>query len=421
MTAPKVAFHNLGCRLNRLELDLIADELEDAGCVIVSEDEADAIVVNTCAVTNEAEAKCRKVVRYLSGLKSHPLVFATGCDASLFGNELQALSSSVRVVAEKSTVAAKLLAELDSDNDFNSHATCYHAGITPTGRTRPGIKIQDGCDNRCTYCIIWKARGKANSLAPEHVLDSIRKAVSGGAPEVVLSGVNLGSYRLPGSKNVSDLPALLQRILQETKVERIRLSSIEPPDVTEELVDVMAKSAGRIAPFLHICLQAGSDRTLRRMARVYDTQLYRKVVQCARSAMPELALGCDLIVGFPGETDDDFEASLAFCEEMQFAKMHVFRYSKRPGTPAATMPNQVPAQLMSARARRMRELARRMRRQQADLCLGREELVVVQSQGRGISGGLFDVLLDPCVPVGSLVRVVPHSICEDFSLDARTI
>ncbi|WP_298580000.1 tRNA (N(6)-L-threonylcarbamoyladenosine(37)-C(2))-methylthiotransferase MtaB [uncultured Olegusella sp.] len=421
MTVPKVAFHNLGCRLNRLELDLIADELEDAGCMIVSEDEADAIVVNTCAVTNEAEAKCRKVVRYLSRLESHPLVFVTGCDASLFGNELQALSSSVRVVTEKSIVAAKLLAELDSDSDFTSHTTCHHAGVTPTGRTRPGIKIQDGCDNRCTYCIIWKARGKANSLAPEYVLDSIHKAVSGGAPEVVLSGVNLGSYRMPGSKNASDLPALLQRILQETKVERIRLSSIEPPDVTEELVDVMAKSDGRIAPFLHICLQAGSDRTLRRMARVYDIQLYRKVVQCARAALPELALGCDLIVGFPGETDEDFEASLAFCEEMQFAKMHVFRYSKRPGTPAAMMPNQVPAQLMSVRARRIRELARRMRHQQAELCLGREELVVVQSQGRGISGGLFDVLLDPCIPVGSLVRVVPHSICEDFSLDARTI
>lgn len=421
MTAPKVAFHNLGCRLNRLELDLIADELEDAGCVIVSEDEADAIVVNTCAVTNEAEAKCRKVVRRLSGLESHPLVFATGCDASLFGDELQALSSSVRVVTEKSIVAAELLAELDSDNDFNSHITHHPASVTPTGRTRPGIKIQDGCDNRCTYCIIWKARGKAHSLAPEQVLDSIYKAVSGGAAEVVLSGVNLGSYRMPNSHNASDLPALLQRILQETKVERIRLSSIEPPDVTEELVDVMAKSNGRIAPFLHICLQAGSDRTLRRMARVYDTQLYREVVQCARAAMPELALGCDLIVGFPGETDEDFEASLAFCEEMQFAKMHVFRYSKRPGTPAATMPNQVPAQLMSERARRMRELAHRMRRQQAELCLGREELIVVQSEGRGTSGGLFDVLIDPCVSVGSLVRVVPHSICEDLSLDARTI
>lgn len=421
MTAPKVAFHNLGCRLNRLELDLIADELEDAGCVIVPEDEADAIVVNTCAVTNEAEAKCRKVVRRLSGLESHPLVFATGCDASLFGDELQALSSSVRVVTEKSIVAAELLAELDSDNDFNSHITHHPASVTPTGRTRPGIKIQDGCDNRCTYCIIWKARGKAHSLAPEQVLDSICKAVSGGAAEVVLSGVNLGSYRMPNSQNASDLPALLQRILQETKVERIRLSSIEPPDVTEELVDVMAKSNGRIAPFLHICLQAGSDRTLRRMVRVYDTQLYRKVVQCARAAMPELALGCDLIVGFPGETDEDFEASLAFCEEMQFAKMHVFRYSKRPGTPAATMPNQVPAQLMSERARRMRKLAHRMRRQQAELCLGREELVVVQSEGRGTSGGLFDVLIDPCVSVGSLVRVVPHSICEDLSLDARTI
>lgn len=423
MTAPKVAFHNLGCRLNRLELDLIASELEDAGCELVAEDSADAIVVNTCAVTNEAEAKCRKVVRRLSSLSTHPLVFATGCDASLFGEELSALSSQVRVVRKKSEVASALLAELDADlrdSSADVFVQASHRAVTPTGRTRPGIKIQDGCDNRCSYCIIWKARGKAHSLEPERVVESVKRAVAAGAAEVVLSGVNLGSYRLPNSARTSDLPELLTRILQQTKVQRVRLSSIEPPDVTDELVRVMTDSKGRIAPFLHICLQAGSDNTLRRMARVYDTHFFREAVLHAREALPQLALGTDVIVGFPGESDKDFEDSLRFCEEMQFAKMHVFRYSKRPGTPASEMDHQVAAPTMAERARRMRELARSMRHAQAKLCVGYPQEVVVQEAGRGISGGLFDVFVDPAYEVGSMVSVIPHSLSDDTSLDART-
>ncbi len=181
------------------------------------------------------------------------------------------------------------------------------------------------------------------------------------------------------------LPDLLKMLLDTTAIERIRLSSIEPPDVTEQRIEIMASSCGRIAPYLHVCLQSGCDRTLARMGRLYRRELYRDVVSKARSALPTLAVGCDLIVGFPGESDADFEESLAFCREMNFAKMHIFRYSPRPGTPAASLSNQVPAPLKAARSQRLRSMADDMRKRCASMCIGREERVLVQSPGRAIT------------------------------------
>ena len=293
---------------------------------------------------------------------------------------------------------------------------------TPTGRTRPGIKIQDGCDNRCTYCIVWKARGAARSLPVDEVVSAVRAAQARGAHEVVLTGINLGSYRAQGAGGEEiTLPALLDLLLERTDVERVRLSSIEPPDVTEELCDVMASAGERVAPFLHVCLQSGCDETLRRMARVYRTDLFRRVVETARARLPHVALGTDLIVGFPGETDEEFERSLAFCEEMRFSKMHVFRYSRRPGTPAASMPGQVDPHVSAERSRRARELADRMRLAEARSLVGEKDLVVVQYPGRGVSGGLFDVTLDASVPVDSLVPVRLTGVAADATLTAELL
>jgi threonylcarbamoyladenosine tRNA methylthiotransferase MtaB len=291
---------------------------------------------------------------------------------------------------------------------------------TPTGRTRPGIKIQDGCDNRCTYCIVWKARGRSRSLDATRVVDEVRLACARGAHEVVLTGINLGCYHDMTETGTLRLPGLLTRILDDTDVERVRLSSIEPPDVTDELLATMAAAGERIAPFLHICLQSGCDATLRRMGRVYDTASYAHVVDAARAALPDLALGTDLIVGFPGERDEDFAQSLAFCERMGFAKMHVFRYSRRPGTPAAGWRDQVSAPVSAERSARMLELAERMRLAAATRRVGADELVVVQHPGRGVTGGLFDVLVDDDAPLDTLVRVRPHDVLPGGTLDART-
>ncbi|WP_273397628.1 MiaB/RimO family radical SAM methylthiotransferase [Thermophilibacter mediterraneus] len=427
---PGVALVNLGCRVNRVELDLMASELERAGAEVVGEREAAAVVVNTCAVTGEAEAKTRKAVRRVATLPQRPLVVATGCVANLFSDELEALAPGVVVERDKARVAARVIEGLGlvpqapapaGDDPAEACASPAHRDApTPTGRTRPGIKIQDGCDNRCTYCIVWRARGRARSLAADEVLLAVREARARGAREVVLTGINLGSYRDAAAGDLA-LPGLLDLLLERTDVERIRLSSIEPPDVTPELCAVMAAAGERVAPFLHVCLQSGCDETLRRMARVYRTDLFRHVAATAREAVPGIALGTDLIVGFPGETDAEFEASLAFCREMRFARMHVFRYSRRPGTPAATMPGQVPAPVSAERGRRARELADEMRLAQARSLVGEKDLVVVQSPGRGVSGGLFDAAVDPALPVDSLVRVRVTGVRGDATLETEPL
>jgi threonylcarbamoyladenosine tRNA methylthiotransferase MtaB len=407
-----VACVNLGCRVNRVELDDMALELEELGLELVGEDEASAIVVNSCAVTGEAQAKTRKAVRRAAGKPARPLVLVTGCAAVLFAPELEAIGDNVVVEPDKARVAARAAEALGG-------ATPSCAGeegsVTPTGRTRPGVMVQDGCDRRCTYCIVWKARGPARSVPFEEVVRRVGAQVARGASEVVLTGINLGCYE----DGALGLAGLCEGVLRRTGVGRIRLSSIEPDVVGDDLLGLMAHSEGRIAPFLHLPLQSGCDATLRRMGRVYDTSAYREVVRRAREAVPSIALCCDVIVGFPGETDEEFEESLAFCREMGFAHMHVFRYSRRPGTPAAASREQVDPRVSAARATRMRALSEEMRARALASRVGSEELVCVQEDGLGVTGGLYDVLVDDALPPGSLISVRVHGMAAPGLLDAR--
>ena len=229
-----------------------------------------------------------------------PLVVATGCVANLFADELAALAPNVTVERDKSRVPAAVLEGLGAgalavgdDGELLSGASVVSASTpTPTGRTRPGIKIQDGCDNRCTYCIVWKARGASRSVDAARVRELVLRSLERGASEVVLTGINLGVYRsqLPDGREVA-LPGLLAWLLETTPVGRIRLSSIEPPDVTDDLLSTMTASNGRIAPFLHICLQSGCDATLKRMARAYDTAYFRSAVVRAHEFLPQASRG----------------------------------------------------------------------------------------------------------------------------------
>ena len=456
--APRVAVSNLGCRVNRVELDAIAGELVAAGCELVDEESADLVVVNTCAVTGEAEAKARKAVRHAAALAQRPQVLATGCVASLFADELAALAENVEVEPEKDRVAIRALSHFLPDDlshfaagagvgartnaaecgtvnssavsvnpssasaaggvvpspfaplDIGESVAPGHA-ITPTGRMRPGLKVQDGCDHRCTYCIVWKARGRARSLDAADVVSQVRALVSEGAREVVLTGIDLGRYESQGL----DLAGLLDRVLDETEVGRVRLSSVEPAGVTPRLLRVMAASGGRVAEFLHVPLQAGCDGTLRRMGRPYTVAEYRAIVDRARVAVPHLALACDLIVGFPGETDEDFATSLETCREIGFAKMHVFRYSKRPGTPAATMEGQAAPEAMAERSRAMREMAAASRRAYAESLVGTSQLVLVERADSGVTGGLVEAHVGPGY-TGELVRMVPHHYINNILL-----
>lgn len=410
MRVPRVALINLGCRVNRVETDLIAKQLEDAGCSLVDPEQADAIVVNTCAVTGEAQAKTRKAVRHAANLPQEPTVIATGCVAVLFASELTELGSNVVVERDKSTVSRRVLDVLGSKDALRLDKTACAASSTPTptGRTRPGIKVQDGCDYRCSYCIVWKARGPSTSVPANEVLRSVVESVERGAHEVVLTGINLGRWRSQGDDGLpagTRLDGLLRHLLERTSIDRIRISSIEPPDVDASLLRLMGSANGRIAPFLHICLQSGCDQTLSRMRRPYNTDLFRRVVEEARSTVPHVAIGTDVIVGFPGETDEEFAQSISFCKAMSFARMHVFRYSRRPGTEAALAKNQIDARTMAVRASLMRDMATESRLSCAQGLDGCRDHVLVQYAGKAVNGQLFDVGVDAGIPVGSWVDV----------------
>ena len=412
------AVENLGCRVNRVESDRMVRDLIGAGFSIVEPDEAFVVVVNTCAVTGEAEAKTRKAVRRAAARALRPYVIATGCAANLHADALAELSERVVVEPLKTEVAARALALADEaglvpQGSAADDAVLPHEPLDVAralGRCRLGVKVQDGCDNRCTYCIVWKARGASRSVPADEVVAEVRRAEREGVPEVVLTGVNLGRYedasRTGADGGVLGLAGLLARVLDETGIAHVRLSSIEPPEVTDELIQAVASSKGRVAPFFHMPLQSGCTATLARMGRLYTADEYRDVCARIRAALPAAALSCDLIVGFPGESDEEFAESLAFCHEMGFARMHVFRYSPRPGTPAAARADQVDPAVKARRSAQMRAATEEMARADRLRRVGSSELAVVEAPAAGTLSSFHHVEIDGEAPApGTLARV----------------
>lgn len=395
MANPFVSVINLGCRVNRVESDRMERDLVAAGLALVDPDEAELIVVNTCAVTGEAEAKTRKAVRHALGRAREPYVIATGCAAALHPEALRDLSDRVTVVPSKVEVASRALDVLGLESvrrEGEAPGASSRTAPMPFHQARVGVKIQDGCNNRCTYCIVWKARGPERSVPVDAVLEQVRAVEAAGMPEVVLTGVNLGAYDgLSGADEHVEIDELLDIIMRETSIPQIRLSSIEPMDVSDRLIERMAASRGRVAPFLHLPVQSGCTATLERMGRPYTAEEFEGLCARIRAAVPEVALSCDLIVGFPGETDEEFEQSLELCRRVGFARMHVFRYSARPGTPAAEMPEQVPPEVMAERSRIVRDAAEEMAHADARRRIGTVERAVIEQGSRGTLGSFHRV------------------------------
>jgi len=348
----KVYLRSLGCKLNQSEVEALARRFIAAGCQVVTDaEEADLCVVNTCAVTHIAARKSRRLIRRLHRANPEACIVVTGCYAELFPHEVAKIEGVELVVgnADKERLVERL------------GIRGYGLGVTTPipyplffNRTRAFVKIQDGCNNRCAYCVIGLARGRERSRPPEEVLAEIGARVEAGCKEVVLTGVNIGAY---GRDLGTSLGRLIEDILTKTAVPRLRLSSIEPWDFDPSLLRLWEDP--RLCRHLHLPLQSGCDATLRRMRRRYTAAEYAELVERAREAIPDLALTTDVIVGFPGETEADFEESLRFVEKMGFARLHVFKYSARPGTPAATMPQQVPCEEKRRRSEAMMALARR--------------------------------------------------------------
>jgi threonylcarbamoyladenosine tRNA methylthiotransferase MtaB len=348
-----VAIRTLGCKVNRTESEALAEALLGGDCLVVEEAAgADLVVVNTCTVTGEADAKARKEVRRALAACAGPVV-VTGCLASLDAEGLRALGERVIVEADRSALAARVRTALGI-------AAERAAGGSREGdvfRTRVMLKVQDGCDHRCSYCIVPDARGNPRSVPADRLIDRVRELSSRGTREIVLTGINIGRY----SDGIGNLSHLIGA-LAETGVARLRLSSIEPLDLDEEMAGALARAGAHVAPHLHVPLQSGCDRTLIEMRRGYTTAEFAAVLARLRAAIPGLAVTTDVIVGFPGETDEDFAESCAFVESCGFTRLHVFRYSRRAGTPAAGRSDQIEPAVIAARAAGMRALSDRLYR-----------------------------------------------------------
>ena len=372
----RYAFKTLGCKVNQTESDAAEAALRGLGAVPADAAAAEVIVVNTCTVTGEADRKARKAVRHALGMPGRPVVVVTGCLAVLDGAGLAALGQRVVVEADKDRLAARVLEATGRSVVAASRVAAVPippSGPSSAARTRVQVKVQDGCDAFCSYCIVPYARGVPRSVPLGEVVAHMRGLVAEGVREVVLTGINIGRYDDGGAR----LPGLIEAVAS-TGVARLRLSSVEPGDVDDDLLAVAAATPAFCA-HLHVPLQSGADRVLRAMGRPYDTAAFAAVVDRARAALPGVAISTDVIVGFPGETDEDAAASLAFGASQRFSRLHVFRYSVRPGTTAAGLGGQVPAPVKAARAAAMRdlggELAARFEREHAETKAAAELLV----------------------------------------------
>lgn len=391
----RIYLHSLGCRLNRSELEDLARELVAQGHRVVDDPaQADICVVNTCAVTAEAERKARHLLRALARANPRARIAVLGCAATLRSEELASFPSVAWVIPnqEKERTAEILaLTPPPALRAISSPLPNWGAGREQGGgvkRTRALIKIQDGCDNACTYCIVHILRGPVRSRPPEAVVTEIAARVREGYREAVLTGVNIGAYgRDLGLRD--GLAGLIAAILAHTDLPRLRLSSVEPWDVNESLLALWPNP--RLCRQLHLPLQSGCEATLRRMGRRMTAAQYARRVEQIRAVVPEMALTTDIIVGFPGEDDAEFAESLGFVEQIAFARLHVFPFSPRPDTPAARMGGQVPDPVTRERAARMRERGERLAAQYRRQFLGREMEVLWERRRRdGLWHGLTD-------------------------------
>jgi threonylcarbamoyladenosine tRNA methylthiotransferase MtaB len=380
---------------------------------------ADLVVLNSCTVTSAADEDLRHTVRRVNRENPEARILVTGCYAQRAPEEIAALPGVEWVVgnSDKTHIPDLVADELGhfhgqihvhdifAQHEFLSAPVEDAAG----DRARPNLKIQDGCNNRCSFCVIPFVRGRSRSMPADQVIEQVR-GLARNYREVVLSGVNLGRWgREPGS--TLRLVGLVKRMLDETPVERLRLSSVEPMDFSDELLGLMAES-GRIAKHVHAPLQSGSDGVLRRMHRKYRPRHYADRVQKARAWMPDAAVGADVMVGFPGETEAEFEETFQFIDSLPFTYLHVFTYSARPGTPAATAPGQVPMPIRKERNRRLRELAERKNLAFRKQFLGETLSVVTLGQGKmALSSNYLKV---------ELLRDATDNVLRDVRIGATT-
>ena len=385
----KVHLRTLGCRLNQSEIDSMARQLERQGHEIVDDVAlADQVIVNTCAVTADAARGSRQLVRQLNKANGGAQIAVTGCYAQLSPDDIRVLPGVTQVVgnAGKDALVSTLTGQPAPLYDLEPLNRDASAGWA--GRTRAFVKVQDGCDNACTFCITTVARGEGRSRPLEDVVAEARGLLAMGYREVVLTGVHLGSYGHDLGQS-DGLTALVRALLDQTETPRLRLSSLEPWDLTPAFFDLWRDP--RLCRHLHLPLQSGSDATLRRMARRTTRAQFSALVGEARARIPGVAITTDVIVGFPGETDDEFESSAEFVESLDFAGLHVFRYSRRPGTPAARMRGHLDGATRKARSARLQALSGTLESRFAERFTGAVQPVLWEHVAGATEDGFINV------------------------------
>ena len=362
----KVAFCSLGCKVNQYETNAMAQKFIEHGYEVVEFDEyADVYIVNTCTVTNVADRKSRQMLRRAKEINKDATLVACGCYAQVAKEGLKKIPEIDLIIGNnekndiiqivENHIAQKGAEDLVSDVMYK--LDYVELGTTTyTEKTRAVIKVQDGCDRFCSYCLIPYARGHIRSRKIENVIEEIKKVVEEGINEVVITGIHIASYGRDFKGENIGLIDLLEEINKIQGLHRIRLGSIEPTIITDEFVERLSK-LDKICDHFHLSLQSGCTETLKRMNRRYTTEEFRDVTKRLRSKFPNAALTTDIIVGFPGETDDEFNTTYEFLKDIAFYKMHIFKYSQRKGTKAAVMPNQIDGKIKEERSKKLIELS----------------------------------------------------------------
>ena len=391
----KAASFALGCKVNQYESEAIAELFAEKGYEIVGiDEEADVYVINTCTVTNFGDKKSRQLIRKVKRQNENAIVAVVGCYAQTAPKELMEIAGVNLVIATKDRAQiVEMVEQYDRANGVENHVSdiMKERVFEPlsiqklANRTRAYLKIQDGCSQYCSYCIIPYARGPIRSREPQEVVAEVKRLAENGFKEVVLTGIHVASYGK--DRRDTSLLDILKQVHEVEGIERIRFSSIEPNVVTEEFAQTMA-ALPKVCDHFHLSLQSGCDKTLKEMNRKYDTEKYRQAAATLRKYLPKVALTTDIIVGFPGETEEDFRESYAFAEEIGFAKIHVFPYSPKRGTPAAARKDQLLNAVKSERSHTLIQLSDKMAADFLADAVGTDaEVLYERAVGEGIYEG----------------------------------
>ncbi len=403
-----VKFITLGCKVNQYETNAMAQKFLEKGYQIIEEEtpeneeiKPDICIINTCTVTNMSDRKSRQMLRRMKEKNPNTIVVAVGCYAQVAKEELAKISEidlvlgnneKVEIVRHVEEYINNHIDNVELEDVMYSKEFSDFGNVTYTEKTRAVIKIQDGCDRFCSYCIIPYARGRVRSRKPESIVSEITQIASNGIKEVVITGIHIASYgkdfsmsKDPELQNYK-LIDLLEEINSINGIQRIRLGSIEPLLITEEFVERL-KKLEKICHHFHLSLQSGCDETLKRMNRRYTTEQFKEIVRLLRNAYDDVNLTTDVIVGFPGETDEEFSKTYKFLEEIKFYKMHIFKYSPRKGTKAAVMPNQISGDIKEERSRKLIELSDKNEIEYNESYIGKNVEVLFEEEKDGIFKG----------------------------------